>query len=196
MRSFLKLSVAVSSTVSATLATAVFSPAFAQAVGNVISSTPVMKRVTETPRGCQPAPQRACELVTEDRLIGYKVVYEYNGKQHEVQLPFAVGATIPLETSSSGSPSAGVTPTVTPTPSYESAPPIVQRVVVEPRYVERVRVYDDPYYYGPIWPAAVVGLSLGYIAGRAYLPNYWPSSGYYGPRGHVYYRGGWRGHRH
>jgi hypothetical protein len=48
-----------------------------------------------------------------------------------------------------------------------------------------VRVYDDPYYYGPVWPAAVVGLTLGYIAGRAY----WP-------RGHVYYggHGGWRGH--
>lgn len=194
MRHFLKFSAAVS----ATLAAAALTPAFAQAVGTVISSTPVMKRVTEPARGCLPAPQRACEIVTEDRLIGYKVVYEYNGKQHEVQLPFAVGTTIPIETTSSGSPSAAVTPTVTPTPSYESSPRVVERVYVEPgyrvepRYVERVRVYDDPYYYGPVWPAAVVGLSLGYIAGRAYLPNYWPN---YGPRGHVHYNGGWRGHR-
>ena len=189
MRHFLKVSALVSAMVSAA---ALSAPTFAQAVGNVISSTPVMKRVTETPRGCKPTPQRACELITEDRLIGYKVIYEYNGKQHEVQLPFPVGATIPLETSLIGSetsPTPASTPSVTPTPSYEStygsAPRVVERVYVEPRYVERVRVYDDPYYYGPVWPAAVVGLTLGYVAGR----SYWP-------RGHVYYggHGGWRGH--
>ncbi|MBC7625403.1 MAG: hypothetical protein H7232_18760 [Aeromicrobium sp.] len=224
MQSFLTLSVAVC----ATLAAAVITPAAAQAVGNVISSTPVMKRVTETPRGCKPAPQRGCELITQDRIIGYKVVYEYNGKQHEVQLPFPVGATISLETSSSGVQPAS-TPSVTPTPSYESPPSRVvvesgyrpepryvepryvepryvepryveQRYVepryvepryLEPRYVERVRVYDDPYYYSPAWPAAVVGLTLGYVAGSAY---------WNGPRGYVQYRdhsghGGWRGHR-
>ena len=236
MQSFLTLSVAVC----ATLAAAVMTPASAQAVGNVISSTPVMKRVTETPRGCKPASQRGCELITQDRIIGYKVVYEYNGKQHEVQLPFPVGATISLETSSSGVQPAS-TPSVTPTPSYEFAPSrgvvvesgyraepryveqryvepryaepryVEQRYVepryveqsyvepryVEQRYVERARVYYDPYYYSPAWPAAVVGLTLGYVAGSAY---------WNGPRGYVQYRGhgghsghgghgGWRGHR-
>jgi hypothetical protein len=178
----MRISLKVSAVVSAVLSTATLLPAYAQAVGNVISSTPVLKRVTEPVRGCSPAPQRACEMVTEDRLIGYKVVYEYNGKQHEVQLPFAVGSTIPLETSSTGIEPAS-TPSVTPTPTYEAGPRVVERVYVEPGY--RVRVYDDPYYYGPVWPAAVVGLTLGYIAGRAY----WP-------RGHVYYggHGGWRGH--
>ncbi len=153
---------------------AVAMPASAQEVGKVISSTPVMKRVTEPVRGCRPEPQRACEMVTEDRLIGYKVVYEYRGAQHEVQLPFPVGETIPLETSSNGAQPAS-TPSVTPTPVYESAPRVVERVYVEPSY----RAYD-PYYYGPIWPVAV-GLSLGWVGGR-----------YYAPRGYVHYRGGWR----
>lgn len=183
MRHFLKVSALASAMVSAA---ALSAPTIAQAVGNVISSTPVMKRVTETPRGCKPAPQRACELVTEDRLIGYKVVYEYNGKQHEVQLPFPVGATIPLETSSSGtetSPTPASTPSVTPTPSYEPGYRpvlrVVERVYVEPGY----RSYYDPHFYGPIVPLGLT-LGLGYVAGR-----------YYWPRGYVHHGGGWRGHR-
>jgi hypothetical protein len=172
MRYFLK----ISAIASAALSAGMLLPASAQAVGNVITSTPVLKRVTEPVRGCSPAPQRACEMVTEDRLIGYKVVYEYTGKHQEVQLPFAVGATIPLETSSSGVQPAS-TPSVTPTPSYEptyeSSTRVVERVYVEPGY----RTYYDPYYYGPIVPLGLT-LGLGYVAGR-----------YYWPRGYVHYRG-------
>jgi hypothetical protein len=183
MRHILKFSTLASAMVSAAALT---TPAFAQAVGTVISSTPVLKRVTETPRGCKPTPQRACELVTEDRLIGYKVVYEYNGKQHEMQLPFAVGATIPLETSygtTERSMTPASTPSVTPTPSYEStyrsAPRVVERVYVEPSY----RSDYDPYSYGPIVPLGLT-LGLGYAADR-----------YYWPRGYVHHGGGRRGHR-
>jgi hypothetical protein len=184
----MRIPLRISAVVSAVLSAAMLLPASAQAVGNVISSTPVLKRVTEPVRGCSPAPQRACEMATEDRLIGYKVVYEYNGKQHEVQLPFAVGATIPLETSGSGVQPAS-TPSTAPTPTYERSPRVVERVYVEPGYRSDYGNYTgaryDPYYYGPIVPLGLT-LGLGYVAGR-----------YYWPRGYVYYggHGGWRGHR-
>ena len=192
MRFFVKRSSLVSAATAVCSAVVVFPTiASAQGVGNVISSTPVMKRVTEPERGCRPAPQRECALITEDRLIGYKVVYEYQGKQHEVQLPFAVGATIPIEVSGA-SIAPAATPTISaPVPSYESGPRVIERVTVEPAYAPttRSRVYaDDPYYYGPILPAAV-GLTLGLGAAYYWGPRYW------GPRGYVGYRGGYRGHR-
>ena len=197
MRFFFKPSILVSAA-AALGSAAVFIPtlASAQAVGNVISSTPVMKRVTETERGCRPAPQRECALITEDRLIGYKVVYEYQGKQHEVQLPFAVGATIPIEVSASGIAPAA-TPTISaPVPSYESGPRVVERVYVEPAYgptygpTYRSRVYaDDPYSYSPVLPIAL-GLAFGLGASYHWGPRYYGHS----PRGHVHHRGGghWR----
>jgi hypothetical protein len=158
-----------------------------QPVGKVISSTPVMKRVTE-PRGNT--------NVTEDRIIGYKVVYEYAGRQHEVQLPFPVGATIPLDvTVSSVSPAA--TPTIVPNnspqPVYVSRDyPVVERLVHEPAYVEQVYYprsyvsypgysysYANPYYYSPFVP--LLGITLG-------LGGYYRGGHYYGGynRGHHY----------
>lgn len=193
MRFFFKPSILVSAA-AALGSAAVFIPtlASAQGVGNVISSTPVMKRVTEPERGCRPAPQRECALITEDRLIGYKVVYEYQGKQHEVQLPFAVGATIPIEVSASGIAPAA-TPTISaPVPSYESGPRVVERVYVEPAYgaTYRSRVYaDDPYSYSPVLPIAL-GLAFGLGASYYWGPRY------YGPRGYVGYRSGHRGGGH
>ena len=193
MRFFFKPSILVSAA-AALGSAAVFIPtlASAQAVGNVISSTPVMKRVTETERGCRPAPQRECALITEDRLIGYKVVYEYQGKQHEVQLPFAVGATIPIEVSASGIGPAA-TPTISaPVPSYESGPRVVERVYVEPAYgaTYRSRVYaDDSYSYSQVLPIAL-GLAFGLGASYYWGPRY------YGPRGYVGYRSGHRGGGH
>ncbi|MEQ1516397.1 MAG: hypothetical protein ABL931_07915, partial [Usitatibacteraceae bacterium] len=60
--------------------------AAAQEVGKVISSTPVLKRVTEPRKVCttEADGRQNCrtDSVTEDRNIGYKVVYEYAGKQH------------------------------------------------------------------------------------------------------------------
>ena len=46
-----------------------------------------------------PPPQTTCttQTVYENRLIGYNVVYEYAGKQYNVQLPQDPGPTIPLQ---------------------------------------------------------------------------------------------------
>jgi hypothetical protein len=153
----------------------------AQEVGKVLSSTPVMKRVTEPRSTCtnDSGGQQHCrtEMVTEDRNIGYRVVYEYAGRQHTVQLPFPPGATIPLEVQVSVQ-GAVPTPEVA---SYSPAPEVVvrDRVYVEPAYYPS-RAYYPGYYYDPLFP--IVGLALGY------------SVGYYGHG----WRGGlghWSGHR-
>jgi hypothetical protein len=153
--------------------------AAAQEVGKVLSSTPVYKKVTEPRANCvndaDGRQQCRTEMVTEDRQIGFRVVYEYAGRQHEVQLPFAPGATIPLEVNVSvqgAMPSPSI-PSYAPAPVYTAEPQVIERVVRDRVYVE------SPYYYGPYYPAyynplyPVLGIGLGYTFG--------------------YYSHGWRG---
>ena len=166
--------------------------AAAQEVGKVISSTPVLKRVTEPKSTCTndaDGRQRCTtQMVTEDRTIGYKVVYEYAGRQHTAQLPFAPGATIPLEVNVApqGAPVRSTTPPINtvysgePRAAYVAESPVVETVYRDRVYVESPYYYDRPYYYSsryynPLYP--VLGLGLGYAAG--------------------YYAGGFRGgYRH
>ncbi len=135
--------------------------------GKVISSTPVMRRVTE--------PGKA----PEDRLIGYKVVYEYAGKQHTVQLPFAPGPTIELEIQPAAAVSAPApsTQAAAPQPLYTpgeyigSAPVysqpatttvVTQPVYVQPNYYPVYPSYPSYYSYDPVLPLAI-GVGLGYV---------------------------------
>ncbi len=95
-----------------------------------------------------PAPQTTCttQTVYENRLIGYNVVYEYAGKQYNVQLPQDPGPTIPLQvtplnaprseapvgsTASSLPPATVVTEShvvYVPTPVYRSYPPVYTNI--------------------------------------------------------------------
>ena len=153
--------------------------AVAQEVGRVISSTPVTRDVGVPQQQCAPdaSPRDACRSVTnfESRTIGYKVVYEYAGKQYTTQLREDPGATVNLQ----------ITPAVASQPAPRAAMPIAasnapvyeerwdadrdrpyrvirstegfdadrdrtytETVRVEPRYVERVYV-EPSYYPGP-----------------------------------------------
>ena len=154
----------------------------AQEIGKVLSSTPVLKRVTEPRSTCvnEADGRQRCrtEMVTEDRNIGYKVVYEYAGRQHTVQLPFPPGPTIELDVT----PSAQVQSASVPAnaASFAPEPVYVERTYREPVYIERdyypARSYYYPgYYASPIYP--LLGVALGYTWGRG------------GFRGH-----GWSGH--
>ena len=153
--------------------------AVAQEVGRVISSTPVTRDVGVPQQQCAPdaSPRDACRSVTnfESRTIGYKVVYEYAGKQYTTHLREDPGATVNLQ----------ITPAVASQPAPRAAMPIAasnapvyeerwdadrdrpyrvirstegfdadrdrtytETVRVEPRYVERVYV-EPSYYPGP-----------------------------------------------
>ena len=63
---------------------------WAEEVGKVLSSTPVTRDVGVSQKQCAPdaSPRDACRSVTnvESRTIGYKVVYEYAGKQFTTRL--------------------------------------------------------------------------------------------------------------
>lgn len=143
--------------------------AAAQEVGRVLSSTPVLKKVTEPRSTCtnDAAGQQHCttQMVTEDRNIGYRVVYEYAGRQHEVQLPFPPGPTIPLEVNVSVQ---GAAPEIA-VPSYSAQSGPVETVVRERVYVDSPYPYGPYYgpyypgYYNPIYP--FVGVALGYGLG-------------------------------
>jgi hypothetical protein len=156
----------------------------AQEVGKVISSTPVMKRVTEPRNDCTTDVdgRQNCrtDSVTEDRNIGYKVVYEYAGKQHTVQLPFPPGATIPLDVRVSVR-GASTAPVISSNTVYSAEPEVVQTVMRERVYVDSPYYAAGPYYGGPYYRGyydpwyPLFGLGLGYAAG--------------------YYSHGWRGHR-
>ena len=185
----------------------------AQEVAKVISSTPVTRDVGVQQQQCAPDanPRDACRSVTnfEKRTIGYKVVYEYAGKQYTTQLAEDPGATVNLQ----------ITPAVTARPSAGSRPVITESIYEErwdadrdrpyrivrssegydadrdraysetvsvaPRYVERV--YVEPSYYAPrpyTYPSY-----YGYY-GAPYLPLLGLSiglsrgyGGYYGHRG-------------
>ena len=185
--------------------------AAAQEVGKVLSSTPVLKRVTEPKSTCtnDAAGKQRCttQTVTEDRTIGYKVVYEYAGRQHTAQLPFAPGTTIPLEvnvapqgaSARSTSPPLNTVYSSEPRTVYVTEPTVVEAVYRDRVYVESPYYYSRPNYYNytssyysPFYP--VLGVGLGYAAGYyagGYRGGYrgWYGGGYRSGYGHSGY---WR----
>ncbi len=99
-------------------------------------------------QGNPPPPQTTCttQTVYENRLVGYNVVYEYAGKQYNVQLPQDPGPTIPLQVTPMNAPrseapaSTIVNPlppatvvsesrvVYVPTPVYRSYPPVYTNI--------------------------------------------------------------------
>ena len=93
----------------------------------------------------------------ENRTVAYNVVYEYNGRQYNVQLAQDPGPTIPLQV----------------TPVGNSAPPPVQAPVQtissqpyeqQPVYVQQPTWYQATPYARPYTPISV-DLNLGYVYG-------------------------------
>lgn len=89
--------------------------------------------------------QQQCSVQTlyENRLTGYQVVYEYAGKQYNVQLPQDPGPTIALQISPVA---AAVSP----------AMPAPEAVIVSPPVV-----YAPPVYVRP-WPPISTSINLGW----------------------------------
>ncbi len=94
----------------------------------------------------------------ENRTVGYNVVYEYNGRQYNVQLAQDPGPTILLQVS----------------PVGNSAPPVqapVQTIssetyiVPQPVYVQQPTWYQATPYARPYVAPVSVDLNLGYVGG-------------------------------
>lgn len=104
-------------------------------------------------QGSPSRPETTCTTQTtyENRLTGYQVVYEYAGKQYNVQLPQDPGPTIALQ----------VTPVAAPRPE-------TQVPAVMPAYVPPVTVVTEPrvvYVPAPVYrsyPPVYTNIHLGW----------------------------------
>lgn len=130
---------------------------WAQELGQVISSTPVLQQVAVPRQVCdriEGAPQtqapnlERCTTQTfyTNRAVAYNVVYEYAGKQYSVQMPDDPGPTIQLQ----------VTP-VGMSQALPSAP-----LYVQPSYGVMVPPVYSGYYNRPYYPPAVLELNYRY----------------------------------
>lgn len=109
-------------------------------------------------------PQTTCttQTVYENRLTGYNVVYEYAGKQYNVQLPQDPGPTIPLQ----------VTPLAA--PRSEAPANTVTTTTVQP-----VTVVTEPsvvYVPAPVYrtyPPVYTHINLGWGWNNGYGHRHW-----------------------
>lgn len=117
-------------------------------------------------QGTPPPPQTTCttQTVYENRLTGYHVVYEYAGKQYNVQLPQDPGPTIPLQVTPLAAPRSEAPANTVMTPTV---PPVT--VVTEPRVV----YVPAPVYrsYPPIYTQ--IDLGWGWNSGYGHRHGHW-----------------------
>jgi len=176
--------------------------ASAQESVRVVSSMAVTQQVGVPRQACATTatgapPQCSTQTIYESRTVGYKVVYEYAGKQYTVQLPQDPGPTLQLRVSvdpATANPDAIATPQTYPLAASDptlyadsNAVMMLQNTVYPAPYPSYayydahpgyVGYYGSPYYGG--WAPSI---SLGFFGG--YQGGY--RGGYYG-RGH---RGRW-----
>ena len=98
---------------------------------------------------------RNCRMATtyENRVIGYDVVYEYNGQRYEARAPSDPGARIALRVTVA--PLAGL---VQPVPAYAPSPAVAPSVVYVPTPAYGYYGYGGPpfavlprFYFGGYW---------------------------------------------
>ncbi len=137
-------------------------------------------------------PLRRCRTVNgyENRVLGYDVVYEYNGQRYSTRLPSDPGPRLAIDIRpANGAP----LDRVGPPQSYGAVPPAYAQAApsyneVAPAYYDDAPAYYSPapVYYSSPYPAsyyvapAAIGIGLGYWVGRTW---------------HRGYRSGWQGHR-
>ena len=75
-----------------------------QAYGTVLEATPIYEEVAIAQEECiEFAQQKRCETRTtyEEQLVGYDVLYEYNGQQHAQRMAHKPGNRIPIQATAS-----------------------------------------------------------------------------------------------
>jgi uncharacterized protein YcfJ len=122
----------------------------------------------------QPTTTCTTQTVYENRLVGYNVVYEYAGKQYNVQLPQDPGTTIQLQVTPVGSPRSEAPVTTYQATAPSSAEPV--RVITESRVV----YVPTPVYRQ--YPPSHTSIHLGWSAGHRHAPDFHPG----------FKHGGWR----
>ncbi len=108
---------------------------------------------------------QSCSTQTfyENRTSGYNVVYEYNGKQYNVQMPNDPGQFVQLQVTPVGAAMSIPAPVIQPMVQQQ----VIQPVVAAPQviYAQPQVVYAHP-YYPAIYPAVSIG--FGWRGGYGY----------------------------
>ena len=151
-------------------------------------------------------PVQRCRTVNgyESTVVGYDVVYEYNGQRYTTRLPRDPGPRLAIDIRPAG---AAAIDRVAPPASYRAVPPAY---AAAPAYSEPApRDGDAPVYYddpAPVYPARYYAPAPAYYGAPYYAPiaapaigvgiGYWIGStwhrGYYGGG---YHGGGYHGGR-
>jgi uncharacterized protein YcfJ len=159
----------------------------AMAVGGILGAVVGNNVEAQNQRYAQTYPQCYTQTVSENRTVGYDVVYEYRGQQYSTRMPYDPGRSVQLQVPVAQAPvqaaatdgsvvtappvqqAATVTPVPTPVVTAQAAPVVVQQqpqvvyAAPYPAYPAYSYPYAYPYpYYRPYYP---VGVSLGFVVG-------------------------------
>ncbi len=169
-----------------------FGRAAATGVG-VVAGSAIGNNVEANANPPQTVASQRCRTVSsyQNRVVGYDVVYEYNGQRYSTRLPSDPGQRLaidirpandaPLDRVGPPQTYGAVPPAYAQAPTYY-APPAPAYVESGPDYYAPAPVYyGGPSYYAPNYIAPVVGLGIGYWIGSTW---------------HRGYRGGYRGGYH
>jgi uncharacterized protein YcfJ len=171
-----------------------FGRAAATGLGVVAGST-IGNNVEANANPPQAVPVRRCRTVSgyENRIVGYDVIYEYNGQRYTTRLPSDPGPRLAIDIRPAGN---APLDRVGPPASYRAVPPAYAQAApsyseVAPTYYDAAPAYYDApdayyapapaYYSAPYYIApAAIGLGIGYWVGSSW---------------HRGFRGGWHGGR-
>ena len=171
-----------------------FGRAAATGVG-VVAGSAIGNNVEANANPPQTIASQRCRTVSgyESRVVGYDVVYEYNGQRYTTRLPSDPGqrlaidirpAAAPLDRVGPQATYGAVAPTYAEAPLYSESPPPVYADSAPAYYAPAPVYYGGPAYYAPNYNyiAPVVGLGIGYWIGstwhRGYRGGY--GGGYHG----------------
>ena len=168
----------------------------------VVAGSAIGNNVEANNGGVTTALSRRCRTVSsyDNRVVGYDVVYDYNGQRYSTRLPRDPGPRLAIDVRPAAS---APLDRVGPPQTYSAVPPAYVEQA-RPAYVESapsysyydqapVTYYDQapasyyapaPVYYGPgayVGPA-IIGAGIGYWVGSSWHRGY--RHGYYGGRGY------------
>lgn len=153
----------------------------------VVAGSAIGNQVETNNNPAGAVPVRRCRTVNgyEDRVVGYDVVYDYNGQRYTTRLPQDPGPRLAIDIRPAG---AAPLDRVGPAQTYSAVPPL--QAERQPAYVESAPTYYEqapayyaappayyapaPVYYAPstyIAPA-FIGVGIGYWAGPRWHHGY------------------------
>ena len=157
-----------------------FGRAAATGVG-VVAGSAIGNNVEANANPPQTVSSQRCRTVSayQNRVVGYDVVYEYNGQRYTTRLPNDPGQRLAIDIRPADAPLDRAGPPATYSavpPGYADAPAYVDSA---PAYYAPAPVYyGGPGYYSPNYIAPVVGLGIGYWIGSTWHRGYGPGYGY------------------